>query len=635
MPDQEVPPIEAAVTLAKRGRQTIRLRRLSKLPAHNEWQHRATNDVSVIEADFKNAPQANVGYTLPGLVGIDVDSVEGHGVDGVATWAAITSGRAESLTWTISTPTGGVQYVYTLPDGIEVTSGPGRLGEGVDVKSGPGAYLVGPGSATSTGTYKFADDRDPAPCPPWLLKELRRVGAVKEVGSPPSPTVQTAPSEWQPHGRFGEPVPAGRRHAVILAFCCSMRARRFSWAEAERLLAERWADCAQPPGNPYQQADAMAVLEDVWHRYPSGTDYDDMASEFSEEEASSWTPKDLVPYLDGTVERPEPSVGMPRDDGLHLLYPGREHAVISQMEGGKSWLCVASAAHEMTTGGTVVYIHCEEADPADTVGRLLSLGIRREVIEARFIFVGPEHPVTRADLATLRALAPSLVVIDGVNEAMALHGCDIRDETGAAAFRRLLVKPFTAIGAAVLQADHVVKDPERRGGLALGTVHKGNGLTGSLIELENVEPFGRGRRGRSRVFINKDRPGHLRTHGRPTSRPNRTYMGELVVDDSREFVNYLHVTLYPPPPEVVDGIEVVPLHDHIVEVVSGLTDATVGSERALFAQMRCAGVQARESAIRSAVDDLLASGRLVEHRGARNAKGYRVGATAAGENEPE
>jgi hypothetical protein len=95
-------------------------------------------------------------------------------------------------------------------------------------------------------------------------------------------------------------------------------------------------------------------------------------------------------------------------------------------------------------------------------------------------------------LATLLQPVPSLVVFGGVNEAMALHLWAIREEHGAAEFRRRLVKPCTGVGAAVLSLDHVVTDAERRARTALGSVHKVNGLSGVLILLDNTEPFGRG-----------------------------------------------------------------------------------------------------------------------------------------------
>lgn len=260
----------------------------------------------------------------------------------------------------------------------------------------------------------------------------------------------------------------------------------------------------------------------------------------------SWQPVDLGPILRGEHKAPEPTVGVARSDGLRFLYPGKEHSIIGEMESGKSWFCLASCASELVDRKHVLYIHFEEADPTDTVVRLQTLGVSDEAIRDRFRFVGPDEPVRPDRLAALLEPAPSLVVLDGVNEAMSLHGQGIREEDGAAAFRRLLVKPCTAVGAAVLSADHVVKDREKQGRGPLGSVHKGNGLSGSLIMLENAEPFGRGQRGRSHVFVTKDRPGHLRSNGRATRMPGKTFMGELVVDDTRLHRSYLDLVIWAP-----------------------------------------------------------------------------------------
>lgn len=265
------------------------------------------------------------------------------------------------------------------------------------------------------------------------------------------------------------------------------------------------------------------------------------------DERDSWAPVDLAPYLNGEVQRPTPTVGLPRSDGLRLMYPGKEHAVVAEMESGKSWFAVASALHEMNAGQPVVYIHFEECDPSDTVDRLLNLGATADQILKLFRFVGPERQVDAAAIAQLVDPVPSLVVLDGVNEGMSLHRLAIREEDGAAAFRRCVVKPFIRVGAATLSLDHVVKDKESRGRYALGSIHKGNAVNGAQIMLETAEPFGRGRRGRSHVSITKDRPGHLRQHGRPDERtPGKTYMGELVVDDTRIFNPWLELRFFAP-----------------------------------------------------------------------------------------
>lgn len=354
-------------------------------------------------------------------------------------------------------------------------------------------------------------------------------------------------------------------------------------------------------------------------------------------ETDSWTPLDLGPYLRGEITRPEPTIGVRRRDGVRFLYPGKEHSVIGEMESGKSWFALACVAAELNIGNIVVYVHFEESDPSDTIERLLALGVPGPAIAARFQFIAPTSPVTAAQITRLCATPPSLVILDGVNEGMSLMGAAIREEDGVAAFRRAVITPWTRVGAAVLTCDHVVKDRENRGRYALGSIHKGNALSGALIVLENADPFGRGARGRSHVYVTKDRPGHLRKHGRPTKTPGKTYVGELIVDDTRTHVTYLDLTILAPAEEKTstpDDGQGDQLADAVHQVVTALPDGAVGSERALFAEMRKAGWQVRESAIRAAVDDLIVSHRLAETTGKRGAKGYRV-LTAAQDPKPE
>lgn len=194
---------------------------------------------------------------------------------------------------------------------------------------------------------------------------------------------------------------------------------------------------------------------------------------------NSWEPHDLVPYFEGTLERPQPTVGAVRNDNKGFLYPGREHAAIGEQR------------------------LVEALDV--TWNRLIQL----------FKFVGPERRVRPEDIeALIGETPPTLVILDGQNEAMALHDQDIMKLDGAAEFRRILARPFKRCGAAVLSLDHVVKDPNEKGkGYATGSAHKGNGLDGALFLLENMESFGKGQKGASAVSVTKDRPGLLRQHG--------------------------------------------------------------------------------------------------------------------------
>ena len=231
---------------------------------------------------------------------------------------------------------------------------------------------------------------------------------------------------------------------------------------------------------------------------------------------STWRPVDLSSVLDGTYQRPEPTVGS-RDDGKGLFYPGRIHTVGAEAEGGKTWLALAACAEELTIGNACVYIDFED-DEGGIGGRLMNLGANRDAIRERFAYIRPDEAVNlltgHADLKeVIGDLRPVLTILDGVTEAMSLHGLELKDNTDIAKFGKLLPRWIAAQGPAVVALDHVVKDREGRGRYNIGGVHKLNAVNGAAYVLENREAFGIGMTGRSALLISKDRPGQLRRHG--------------------------------------------------------------------------------------------------------------------------
>lgn len=299
----------------------------------------------------------------------------------------------------------------------------------------------------------------------------------------------------------------------------------------------------EPESAPDETESAAVLIESA--------DSADSADSLGElDDVDSWAPIDLGPYLDGTVQASSPAVGVVRSDGHRFIYPGLEHAVIGEMESGKSWFALGCVAAELKAGHRVVYVHFEEPSPADTLDRLRLLGVPTEILRSALVFIGPERRMAVTDVERVLALGvPSLVVLDGQNEAMSLHGQGIREEDGAADYRRRLVKPWTRVGAAVISLDHVVKDPDaNRQGYALGSAHKGNGLNGALILIENVEPFGRGRNGASQVCVTKDRPAQLRQLGRPTLVPRKFFVGMLYVENAPGTPEGWRMRFEPPAP---------------------------------------------------------------------------------------
>jgi hypothetical protein len=72
-------------------------------------------------------------------------------------------------------------------------------------------------------------------------------------------------------------------------------------------------------------------------------------------------------------------------------------------------------------------------------------------------------PAAWTDFAPLPDRALTLVVIDGVTEAMTTEGLALGDNTDVAAWIRLLPKRFAAAGAVVVVIDHVGKNRDDQG----------------------------------------------------------------------------------------------------------------------------------------------------------------------------
>jgi hypothetical protein len=224
--------------------------------------------------------------------------------------------------------------------------------------------------------------------------------------------------------------------------------------------------------------------------------------------ALDWTPVDLEAVLRGEALDPSPCI-MQRTDGSALMYAGRVHLLFGEPEAAKGWLALATCVEQIRLGEPVLYVDFE--DTASTaVGRLLALGATPQQIAARFVYIRPDTPATPETVAAIPSIGATLAVLDGITEAMTLHGLELKDNADVARFVALLPRPLADQGAAVLMLDHVVKDREGRGRFAIGAQHKLAGIDGAAYSLEVIQPFGRGMQGVSRLTVTKDRPGFVR-----------------------------------------------------------------------------------------------------------------------------
>ncbi len=280
---------------------------------------------------------------------------------------------------------------------------------------------------------------------------------------------------------------------------------------------------------------------------PTGsTDEFDTVRDSDKVAERSWQSVDLAAILSGSYEPPKPVVGQ-RSDGVGLFYRSKVHTVASASESGKTWLVIAAAFYEIQNERHCLYVDFED-NAEGIAGRLLTFGLAPKSIQEFFHYKRPSQSVNsvinRADLfEDVIKYQPTLAVIDGITEAMTMHGLDPMSNKDIAAFGELLPRALAVNGPATVCLDHVVKDPDTRGRYALGGVHKLNGLDGAAYILEANDPFGIGITGRSTILLAKDRPGQLRKYGLRRKDGLHTF-GELVIESQDD--TYAEFEIKPP-----------------------------------------------------------------------------------------
>lgn len=264
-----------------------------------------------------------------------------------------------------------------------------------------------------------------------------------------------------------------------------------------------------------------------------------------------WQIEDITDVLAGSRDPVLPEIGH-RQDGVPLLYRGKEHAIAGEPESGKTWFALMCVVDVLKLDGRVTYVDFED-DAATVVGRLLDLGVLPKRLRAdtgQFRYVRPDAPPEPKDvtrLATFPDGPADLLVYDGWTEGAALAGLNIIDGSGqgdVATWRQRCIKPALTLGTATLTTDHVVKNKEARGRYGIGAQHKLAGLTGIQFMIDVVETWGRGSKGRSKILISKDRNGGLRPHGKRDDKANLTHIGDLVGDATSGEMRSL--VLWPP-----------------------------------------------------------------------------------------
>lgn len=180
--------VEAARLLALNGFRIFPCRNRSKIPAIREWPEIATVDEAVIAGWRFGNIGIRTGATAVGVDFFVVDIDVKDDQPGLESWQEQISeieGLSDAVYRTVCarTPTGGLHYYFTVPEGRECPRN-GRPWKGIDIR-GEGGFVVAPPSITTDGEYvwiKNPEEHEVAEAPIGLLDALDRA-ALKP--SPP------------------------------------------------------------------------------------------------------------------------------------------------------------------------------------------------------------------------------------------------------------------------------------------------------------------------------------------------------------------------------------------------------------------------------------------------------------------
>jgi hypothetical protein len=217
----------------------------------------------------------------------------------------------------------------------------------------------------------------------------------------------------------------------------------------------------------------------------------------------SWHARDLIEL--GSESPKPPEIG-------GLFYGGKRHVLSGEDDSGKTMLMLGISADELRADHGVVWIDTDDMGPSMVLERLRAFGADDETIRRLFAYLRPEEAISDAACADVLALIHErdarLLVNDAFNASLALHGYNPKATEEVEAFWQRVVAPFCHAGVAFVLPDHVVKKRDERGRYAYGSERKATGCD-VHFGLRVIEPFGRGRRGKAKITVHRDRVGFL------------------------------------------------------------------------------------------------------------------------------
>ena len=342
------------------------------------------------------------------------------------------------------------------------------------------------------------------------------------------------------------------------------------------------------------------------------------------EDESSWKPVDLKPYFDGSHVQSKATLFL-RSDGKGLLYPGKLHSFYGESESGKSWVAQMVVAEQLKMFRKVIYIDFE-SDAMDLIHRLQLLQVTQAEILQNFIYIKPDTARDHDDPHWQQILekdAATLVVIDGVTEALTMWGGESKDNDSITRWMRIFPRKIAeSSGACVLTIDHVTKDKESRGRFAIGGQAKLAVIDGAAFLIEPLELLAPGRVGSLSIRKTKDRPGAVAEVCGMWRKSDRTQEAAVItMDSSRES----HIVLVIAPPLMEEEVLSI-RHEKMDAAIATYIHSNAGASK----RMVIAGVTGDDKAIAIRIDELVLEG-IIQNQG--SSKGYSLHVSDAGKRK--
>ncbi len=258
--NSENPFLQAALSLAKKGFEVFPIKPGSKFPPLVAFTTEATTLEPKIKQWWTKYPEANIGIHCKGLLVADIDTKK-SGADSLMELEM--QGQEFPETLEQITPTGGSHFIYRSDSEIQNTIS--KLGPGIDTR-GLHGYIVGAGSVTEKGIYRFKDPEKPiAKAPKWIASRLifePKIPTPTKVFETPDPQTVELAAHYLKHTALPACEGDGGRTRLFQVAATATERFRLPLPILERLMTEHYNPRCEPPWQPEQSNDFSNIIRD-------------------------------------------------------------------------------------------------------------------------------------------------------------------------------------------------------------------------------------------------------------------------------------------------------------------------------------------------------------------------------------